>query len=439
MGYYRGAIMNDDSSSKTARLERELNRLRTSPSLRLGAHITNSIRKPWLAPFLLFSLPFMMLKIGLEMLGRIPSPTTPLLPNIESASKNTIIMFPTNGVGFGHFTRMLALAKRMRKKDPELEIVFFTTMPTLHILKEAGFPAHHVSGPKYFRGLDSMKWNGLIEEELNICFDVHRPSMFIFDGTFPYRGMLRAVATRTTMKKVWMRRGTFRAGSSIPVDSISHFDIIVHPEDSVSLPEVEVDHGVEILTCPPIVLLDEEELLSREASRSRLMIPEDATAIYVQLGAGEINDIHSEVRLTIEALTSHEGVHIILGESMIGDRLEINLPRVHIIRDYPNSMYFRAFDATVQAGGYNSFHETRCFGLRTLFYPNMKTGMDDQLARCKVAEIEGWGSVLEVRGPGDISKACAELLDNSTQLSPPSFENGAVQLATSLLELIQGG
>ena len=424
--------MSDESISKTARLERELNRLRSSPSLRLGIHITDAMRKPWRAPFLLVTLPFMMLKIGLEMLGRLPAPTVPAFPNLESAVTNTVVMFPTNGVGFGHFTRMFALAKRMKRQDPELEIVFFTTMPTLHILKEAGFPAHHISGPKYFRGLDSTRWNGLLEEELSICFDVHRPSMFIFDGAFPYRGMLRAVATQSSMKKVWMRRGTFRSGSSIPVDSISHFDLIVHPEDSVPLPATEVDHGVKTLTCPPIVLLDDDELLSREAARSRLMIPSDAIAVYVQLGAGEINDIDSEVRMTLEALTMREDVHVVLGESMIGNRLDISLPRVHIIRDYPNSMYFRAFDATVQAGGYNSFHEVHHVGIPALFYPNMETGMDDQLARCKVAETEGWGIVLEVRSKKSISKAVDKLISKIDSIEESSVESGAHSLARQL-------
>jgi len=354
------------------------------------------------------------------------------LQNLESAVTNTVVMFPTNGVGFGHFTRMLALAKRMRREDPELEIVFFTTMPTLHILKEAGFPAHHISGPKYFRGLDSTKWNGLLEEELNVCFDVHNPSMFIFDGTFPYRGMLRAVATRSNMKKVWTRRGTFRTGSSIPVDSISYFDLIVHPEDSVPLPATGVDHGVETLTCPPIVLLDDDELLSREAARSRLMIPLEAIAIYVQLGAGEINDINSEVRMTVEALTMREDVHVVLGESMIGNRLDISLPRVHIIRDYPNSMYFLAFDATVLAGGYNSFHEVRHASMPALFYPNMETGMDDQLARCKVAESEGWGIVIEDRSNKLISNAITELMSRIGTIEGYSVESGALPLARQL-------
>ena len=121
------------------------------------------------------------------------------------------------------------------------------------------------------------------------------------------------------------------------------------------------------------------------------------------------------------------------GESLIGGRIDIDLPRIQILRDYPNSMYFNGFDATVQAGGYNSFHETRIFGLPALFYPNMNTGMDDQLARCKVAEEEGWGIVIENRTQKTISKGIEKIL-----LLPKNEiinnDSGSVFLATHLLE-----
>jgi predicted glycosyltransferase len=117
---------------------------------------------------------------------------------------------------------------------------------------------------------------------------------------------------------------------------------------------------------------------------------------------------------------------------MIGERLEVSLPRVHIIRDYPNSMYFHAFDATVLAGGYNSFHEVRHASMPALFYPNMETGMDDQLARCKVAESEGWGIVLEVRSKESISKAVDELFSRIGSIEGSSVESGALSLARQL-------
>jgi len=430
----RGGVLLDDNDTRTTRLKRELYRLRVSPSLRLGSHLTDAIRKPWRAPFLILTLPCLMLMIGFELLGWKSQPPAyqTNLSGRPTSKGDCIVMFPTNGVGFGHFTRMLAVAKQMKKLNADLEIIFFTTMPTLHLLKPYGIPAHHISGPKYFKDMNSEEWNALLEEELCICFETHNPSMFLFDGAFPYRGMLRAIQGRNSMRKIWMRRGSFRKGSSIPVDSIEFFDAVIHPEDSVITKVEQIEHNVEVITCPPIVMLEPDELLSREKSRSRLGLPQDAIVVYVQLGAGEINDIESEIRLTLDSLLQNPVVHVVLGESLIGGRVDIDLPRVHILRDYPNSMYFNGFDATVQAGGYNSFHETRTFGLPALFYPNMNTGMDDQLARCKVAETENWGIVIEQRTQKTITVGIKKLLSMSKS-TDQKYESGSEVLAKLLL------
>jgi len=422
--------------ARILRLERELTRIRSSPSFRLGTIVTNSMKKPWLLPFLILLLPWNIIIIGLEMLGKKHQPNVLQRVSLDPtlSNRNCVVMFPTNGVGFGHFTRMLALAKHMKREDPELEIIFFTTMPTLHLLKPYGIPAHHISGSPYFDGMSTIEWNGMLEEELSICFEAHRPKQFIFDGAFPYRGMLRAIKSKPNMDCVWMRRGTFRRGKSIPVDSISHFDLIIHPEDSIHMRSNEVEHEVKTTTCPPITLIEPEEQMSRSQARRRLDLPMDATVVYVQIGAGEINDIKSEIRLTIDALIEHENIHVVLGESMIGERLDIDIPRVHILRDYPNTLYFNAFDCSIQAGGYNSFHEVRRFGLPTLFYPNLLTGMDDQLGRCMVSTEEGWGQVLEQRNKSSISEAIDSLIQRAGKAEPLDVESGAIQLAKELVK-----
>ena len=174
-------------------------------------------------------------------------------------------------------------------------------MPTLHLLYNEGFVTYHIAGRKKFDDLSASDWNALVEEHLSLAFNQHRPSTFIYDGALPYRGMLNAIREQSQTRKIWMRRGTFKKGSRIPVDSIAHFDTIVHPQDSVPLAQSEVDHGVESITCAPIVLLDESDLLQGTllvaASISR-----SQGVVYVQLGAGRINDIDSEIRLTVEAL-----------------------------------------------------------------------------------------------------------------------------------------
>ena len=75
--------------------------------------------------------------------------------------------------------------------------------------------------------------------------------------------------------------------------------------------------------------------------------------------------------MTLEALKRYEDIYVVLGESMIGDRLKVTGERIRIIRDYPNSRFFEAFDFAIMAAGYNSFHEAVQFSLPTIFYPNM--------------------------------------------------------------------
>tara|TARA_X000000368_G_C23016046_1_gene705767 strand:- start:109 stop:1419 length:1311 start_codon:yes stop_codon:yes gene_type:complete len=395
---------------KISSLKRENRRLRNSVSFQLGLHLTESIRKPWRLLVLPVSFPLLCLKIGLRRLGKITHSTNGLRLDYEvQPRKNAMVLFPTNGVGFGHFTRMYSVAREMRRQDPNMEIIFFTTMPTLHIPYVDNFPTYHLSGRYKHKDMDSSTWNMMVEEMLTLVLETHNPKYFLFDGAYPYRGMLNSIYGHDQITKVWMRRGMFRKGSSIPVDSIEYFDLIVHPSDAVEVKDSELEHSVSTLRVPPITLLNNDELLSKEKARGRLNLPVDARVTYVQLGAGQINDIDSEIRMTIDALLMHSDMHIVLGESMLGERLNFSHERVHLLRDYPNSMYYNGFDFAVQAGGYNSFHEMRNLGIPTLFYPNMNTGMDDQLARCKVAEDEQWGLVLSKRTEKSISSSIKKL------------------------------
>ena len=421
---------------------REVIRIRKSTSFRIGTHIIRSIEKPWKFPFLILTLPWLIFSIGLERLGRRSHPVndTDLLQHAKP--RRSIVMFPTNGVGFGHFTRMLALARRVRKLDPSVEVIFFTTMPTLHLLKREGIAAYFIPGRKKFDNMDAATWNMLTEETLATVFAVHRPSIFIFDGAYPYRGMLNAIQSDPNIKKVWMRRGTFRkGGTKIPVDSINHFDYVIHPKDSVEQDHDDiVEFKPSIVRSDPILLLDESELRPRNDLRDRLGIPHDATLVYLQLGAGEINDIQSDINTCLNILEGYENTYVVLGESLIGKRIPSIGGRVRIISEYPNSLDFKAFDFTIMAAGYNSYHEAIRFSLPTLCIPNMNTGMDDQLARALIAENIGAMIVLRKVTVAKVKIAIERLMDADVrrtmrerceQLHQP---NGANQLAKWLID-----
>ena len=402
---------------KVKRLEREQRRLRTSVSFQLGVHLTTAVQRPWRLLALPISFPLLAFKLGLQRLGKRPIMQSESIALEQfNDREHCIVLFPTNGVGFGHFTRMYAVARALRKADPDLEIVFFTPMPTLHILYNDKFPTYHLAGRYMHKDMTATQWNGLVEDMLHLIFDTHRPKWFMFDGAFPYRGMLNAIASQPTMQKWWMKRGSLKASTSAPVDSASFFDGIIVPSEGNDMQLSEQEHLV-----PPLRAINMEEAWERGFARSRLNVGEQARVVYVQLGAGRINDIESDLSRVLNTLFQHEGVFVVLGESMLGERMSFTHERLRLIRDYPNSMYFRAFDASVQAGGYNSFQEMRMFGIPTLFIPNTETGMDDQVKRCRRAEEEGWGLV-HLPDSVPIEEQVSALLQ--MEIKPKASENG---------------
>ena len=413
---------------KLKRLEREQRRLRDTVSFQLGLHLTTAVKQPWRLLALPITFPLLAFKLGLQRLGKRPSIQSEAIAAEQFGDReHCIVLFPTNGVGFGHFTRMYAVARALRKADPDLEIVFFTPMPTLHILYNDKFPTYHLAGRYMHKDMTATQWNGLVEDMLHLIFDTHRPKWFMFDGAFPYRGMLNAIASQPTMQKWWMKRGSLKAKKSAPIDSASFFDEIIVPSEGDSLTSDESQHIVH-----PIRVMDAEDVWERGYASSRLAVPDNGKVVYVQLGAGRINDIEGVLNRVLEALFSHDNVNVVLGESMLGERLDVKHERLRVIRDYPNSLYTKGFDAAVQAGGYNSYQEMRAFGVPTLFIPNTDTGMDDQVKRCQQAEKEGWGLVV-LKPEGDVLRKGIEAL---LSLDPPSNEstvNGASTVAHLLL------
>lgn len=422
---------------------RELRRIRNSLAFRLGTTIVEAIKFPPKLIILPLSLVYVALNWGLERIGK-KSYDSSEIDHITGPTNRCVVMFPTNGVGFGHFTRTMAVAKRLKKMDNDLEIVFFTTMATLHLAKSEGFISYRIPGRKEVEGLSASSWNAITEEAMSLVFATHRPNVFVYDGAYPYRGMLNAIQGRTNMNKIWLRRGTFKEGATnIPEDSLEHFDYIIRPQDSTRNDvSKEIAKGLDVTHCNPIVLLDKEDMLTKEQARSRLGIPEHMTVAYIQLGAGKINNIQSTISRCINILSQKLNVHTIIGESLLGERINIEGSRIQILRDYPNSEFYKGIDFSIIAGGYNSYHEAIHLGMPSICIPNTNTGMDDQLARAIVADDAGAMIVLEDPVQAELESAIEKILDPvqrdkmKVNCEKLAHENGSQQSADYILNMV---
>ena len=62
--------------------------------------------------------------------------------------------------------------------------------------------------------------------------------------------------------------------------------------------------------------------------------------------------------------------------------------------------------------------------------------MDDQLARCKVAETEGWGLVLEKRDAKSIDLGIGNILEKVGNRTSLEGQSGSIEMAKNLVSRI---
>jgi UDP:flavonoid glycosyltransferase YjiC (YdhE family) len=160
----------------------------------------------------------------------------------------------------------------------------------------------------------------------------------------------------------------------------------------------------------------------------------------VALGAGNINDTSHETGAIVAALR-RLGVEICVTQTLIAesDRTRAD---VHVVREFPLSRRFRAFDLAVSAAGYNSFHELLRFGIPTLFIPNQDTSLDDQQGRAQFAADRGLAHMLGRVSVDAATLILDDLLDRGqamvANICSVDQGNGAAAAAEHLRKLGEG-
>ncbi len=353
---------------------------------------------------------------------------------------NAILFVPTNGAGLGHLTRLLAIARRVKRIDPSKKIIFHTTSSAMHLILQEGFLGYHLPSKMLFpKEMSAKQWNAMLRDHLETVISIHQPETIVFDGAFPYAGLVASMRKKDGLRKIWVKRGQHKEGKAELVESKeAEFDEVYVPGEAGGENSMRKE-GMKTY-CEPVLYLDREELKDRESVRRQWNIPEGMKMVYVQLGAGKINDIHSTISILLNELLKRDDVFVVIGESIIGNRMDLKMDRVLTLRDYPNSIYFNAFDLIVTATGYNTFHEVMYFGVPSILIPNENTKTDDQVARAMIAGDAGAAIVLRDPGATDFEKAIREALDeeNNRNMRKSALslvkENGAQQMAEMIVQ-----
>jgi UDP:flavonoid glycosyltransferase YjiC (YdhE family) len=361
-------------------------------------------------------------------------------PRPRRTRSRVALFFTSNGVGLGHVTRAMAIARRC---EPGIEPVFVTLSQAATLIEEAGYTVEYLPFHAYL-GADVNRWNQHLAVELGEMVRFYDPRVIAFDGNTPYSGLIKAIQGSERAWSVWVRRGFWRVGSgAAALEREIAFDAVIEPEDLAEA----VDRGPttkqrsRTVRVAPIRLLDEAELLSREEARQALDLPGDGFCVLIQLGAGNNYDFTAVQDRVLARLGSIANCSVALLDSPIAHGPVPEDTGVRILRQFPSSRYLHAFDCVVSAVGYNSFHELVLSGTPSLFVPNEHPMMDDQRARAEHAERMGWGFSVRTGEIYRLGEKLDRLLDLDERLAMRRAmaelprRNGADQAARVLAEM----
>jgi hypothetical protein len=349
-----------------------------------------------------------------------------------------VLLISSNGAGMGHLTRLIAYARRT---EPYMVPHFLSLSQAVGVVARYGFTFEYLPSAGA-TGLLPRSWNDLFVGRVSDTVARLRPTVVVFDGTFPYQGISRVRDAYPEPRWVWSRRGMWRQGRSAEqLAKAAWFDEVLAPGELAQAYDRGATSNADGLRLGPVTLLDADELDDRPTARNVLGLPQDRRLALVSLGAGNINDITHETGAIVAALRAL-GVEICVTHTEIA-KTHLTPDDVFVVREFPLSRRFAAFDLAVSASGYNSFHELLRFGLPTLFIPNQDTALDDQEARAQFAADHGLAHILKHVTVDTATPLLCDLLERGQTMvaSVASIDrgNGAATAAASLREIAEAG
>jgi predicted glycosyltransferase len=367
-----------------------------------------------------------------------------------------IICYAINGAGMGHVTRLLGVARWMRRlitfmEGVQPEILFLTSSDASDMLADARFAAFKIPSKTVARtaALEKMEYRRLAKHFIWQTLGVFAPDLLVVD-TFPsgsfdelfqvLDGPFKKAFIHRNVKSDYASRPTFRA-------AMGFYDTVViphraEPESANATQDVRADNKSNSVShhyTGEVIQFEREQLPDRQTSRRELGIDDHKKLIYVSAGGGGDPTAEECLRKIIEPLSKDERYHLLVGAGPLYRGRRFAGPQITWCESSAIWRFFTGCDAAVSAGGYNTFHELLYAGIPALFYAQEKIA-DDQWLRVQSAQKQNACLTLEsLDNPEELRRAVARLLDpifaanlraNSQQYVA---ENGALKCAVELI------
>ena len=355
------------------------------------------------------------------------------------------VFYAVNGLGLGHVTRLLSIARAVKRLMPKAEILFITSSEADGVIYREGFAAVKLPSKTireqcglgkatYLKMAQSVTWSVLSS------FD---PDVLIVD-TYPSGSFEELIPVlRWKQKNVFVfreqRQKTYL--SKLLMAVLPLYDRLIIPHDDIEqvgqLPEPQKARAV-----GPILIREKNEILCRADARRALKLPMDGLLFYGSFGGGGDPETRRAFELTAKAISEIPDAHLVLGAGPLLRQAPEVPPGVTVLTSrYPMLDVLPAFDGAIAAAGYNTVHELLFAGVASALVPFGRV-LDDQEKRVQTLAEQGACLACAPFTESGIREAINCLADAGTrrQLAERGKQivnkNGATAAAQAILELV---
>lgn len=322
-----------------------------------------------------------------------------------------ILFYAVNGLGLGHVTRLLAMAREIRILKPKWEILFVTTSESDAVFRE-GFLSVKLPSKTMARaaGLSVPRHLGILHQTAWSVFASFRPDTTVVD-TFPegFAHELDQVLRWEDGKFVYV----FRQRKEVMLKD-KYFQSLLKRYELILVPHnpgeqgVEVKENAKVVYTGPILIRRKQDLLGSEEVKRRFDLPAGKKLVLVNMGGGGQPGMEEILNNIVKAVNTVDGCYPVV--ALGGLCPSVHLPECKILFGvYPVCELYNAFDAIIAGCGYNTVHEVLYFGKPGIFVPFERT-VDDQERRARWVEEKGAGIAVFPDDIGRISEVLPALL-----------------------------
>lgn len=355
-----------------------------------------------------------------------------------------VAFYAVNGLGLGHVTRLLSIARALRRLKPDVEVLFLTSSEADGVIFRERFAAVKLPS-KTIReevGLDKRRYLKLAQTVTWNVLSTFDPDVLVVD-TYPTGSFEELVPVlRWKQKSVFVFREQKAEAAADPLlqATLPLYDAIVVPHlDASVVGPVPEPH--KLRPVGPILVRERSELPSPEEARRRLGLSEGQRYVYASFGGGGDPEGAAALAMTAEVVKALGSHHLVVGSGPLQRGRPPVVPGATVISGvYPALDVLPAFEVAVTAAGYNAVHELCFAGVPSVVVPFDRV-LDDQHKRAQEVEASGAGRGLPLLTRERLSSALKDVIERRAAMSKAArawvATNGAEAAAKVILEVVR--